>query len=87
MTISLRQWTMAFAAALTTHALAAVLLPRVLSNRKKTPLPPQPVLVSLATTPEQPSPLLWRRHRRPCAPHRRWPASPDLMCRHQKRRL
>ncbi|OOV24618.1 hypothetical protein BV61_07385 [Candidatus Synechococcus spongiarum LMB bulk15M] len=52
MTISLRQWTMAFAAALTTHALAAVLLPRVLSNRKNTPPPPQPVLVSLATTPE-----------------------------------
>ncbi|SAY38294.1 energy transducer TonB [Candidatus Synechococcus spongiarum] len=44
------QWTLAFAAALTTHALAVVLVPQDLSRRPSAP-PPRPVLVSLATAP------------------------------------
>ena len=56
MTLTPRQWIMAFAAALTTHALAAGLLPQALSSRRNDPPPPKPVLVSLATTPVLPMP-------------------------------
>ena len=51
MTLTPRQWTMAFAAALATHALVAALLPQALSKRNNDPPPPKPILVSLATTP------------------------------------
>lgn len=51
MTLTPRQWTMAFAAALTIHALGAALLPQALSRRRNAPPPPKPVLVSLATPP------------------------------------
>ena len=56
MTLTPRQWTMAFAAALTTHALGAGLLPQALSRRHNDPPPPKPILVSLATTPALPTP-------------------------------
>lgn len=45
------QWTLAFATALATHALAVTVLPGALSRRHDDPPPPKPVLVSLATTP------------------------------------
>jgi len=51
MTLTPFQWTMAFAAALAVHALAAVTLPQVLSRRNSDPPPPEPILVSLATPP------------------------------------
>ena len=52
MTLTLRQWTLAFAAALVTHALVAALLPQALSKRSSDPLsPPEPILLSLVTTP------------------------------------
>ena len=59
MTLTPRQWTIAFAAALTTHALGAALLPQALSRRQNAPPPPQPVLVSLATppAPARPTPV------------------------------
>lgn len=45
------QWTLAFTAALATHAMATVLLPQTLSTHNSDP-PPKPILVSLATPPE-----------------------------------
>ena len=54
MTLTPHQWTVAFAAALTTHALGAALLPQALSRRQNAPPPPQPVLVSLVTTSTSP---------------------------------
>lgn len=56
MTLTPRQWTMAFAAALTTHALAAGTLPQSLSSRTSDPPLPKPILVSLATLPAPVSP-------------------------------
>ena len=51
MTLTPPQWTLAFAAALATHALAAMLLPVFLSERNNDPPPPRSILVSLTTTP------------------------------------
>ena len=50
MTLTPQKWILAFAAALTTHTLAAV-LPGALSRRQDDPPPPRPVLVSLTTAP------------------------------------
>lgn len=52
MTLTPPQWTMAFAAALATHTLAAALLPQALSRRSSDPAPPpEPIRLSLATPP------------------------------------
>ncbi len=51
MTLTPPQWTLAFAAALATHALAAALLPQTLSKDSSDPPPPQPMRVSLVTPP------------------------------------
>ena len=56
MTLSPPQWIMAFAAALTVHALTAVTLPQALFRRNSEPPPPEPILVSLATPPAPASP-------------------------------
>ncbi len=51
MTLTPPQWTLAFATALATHALAAALLPQTLSKDSSDPPPPQPMRVSLVTPP------------------------------------
>ena len=51
MMLTTHQWTLAFAAALTIHALAVVLVPQALSRRQNDSPPPKPVLVSLASAP------------------------------------
>ena len=51
MTLTPPQWTLAFAAALATHALAAALLPQPLSKDSSDPPPLQPMRVSLVTPP------------------------------------
>ena len=58
MMLTLRQWTMAFAAALATHALSAVLLPHIPSQPGSDPPPsPKPIRLSLvATAPALPAP-------------------------------
>lgn len=56
MTLTPCQWTMAFAAALTIHALGAARLSQTLSGRRNASPPPKPVLVSLATPPPAPAP-------------------------------
>lgn len=59
MTLTPHLWTLAFATALATHVLAAVLLPRILSSRRQNdPPPPRPVLVSLTTAPARPAPAV-----------------------------
>ena len=51
MTLTPPQWTLAFAAALATHALAAALLPQTLSKDSSDLPPPQPLRVSLVAPP------------------------------------
>lgn len=76
MTLTPCQWTVAFAAALTIHALGAARLPQTLSGRRNAPPPPKPVLVSLATpppAPAHPTPAVTPPAPRPTSPVARQP--------------